>query len=102
MFADEWREDEEAKAKERQSLLNGKTQLPVSLPEAEKGDSRDKVGSKVGVSGSSIDKARTIKETLPSVAEQVRAGLIPSACSSLWQAGPRSVRRIPQSGSRHQ
>jgi hypothetical protein len=57
IFGLAWVEYEKEEAKKRQAELNGKTQLPVIFPEAEKGDSRDKVGERVGVSGRSIDKS---------------------------------------------
>ena len=47
---DAWREHEQAEAKKRQSMAGGdKTKaLPVTLPEADKGDTRDKIGERVG------------------------------------------------------
>jgi protein gp37 len=77
MFADEWRRDEDRKAEKRHAELSGrpsKEKPPEMLPEVRRGDARDKVGERVGVSGKSVDKARTIKEVLPQVAEQVRSG----------------------------
>ncbi len=44
-------EHEQAEARKRQSQLNGKTQLVETLPQADQGKSRDKVGARVGVSG---------------------------------------------------
>ncbi len=44
------------------------------LPEASTGDTRDKLAARVGVGGSSVDKARAIKESVPEIAKQVLAG----------------------------
>lgn len=47
MFADEWREDEGRKAKERQG---SRTDIVETLPPSDTGKARDKIGEKVGVS----------------------------------------------------
>jgi len=46
-----WVEHEKQEAKKRQSELNGKTLLQETFPEATAGQSRDKVGERVGTSG---------------------------------------------------
>jgi len=54
MFADEWRDDESRKAKERQAA-NARNNQPQNVetfpPLEDTGKSRDKIGEKVGVSG---------------------------------------------------
>lgn len=62
MIGDRVREHYDQQAKERQAILNGKTQLQENLPEASKGQSRDQVGKLVGVSGKNIDYARKVRE----------------------------------------
>jgi protein gp37 len=62
-----WHEYEKVAAKERQAhgqTAPGKT-LPETLPEAPKGDSRDKAGERVGVSGKSIEKVAVVAEFAP-------------------------------------
>ena len=56
VFSLEWRDHEREAAKERQSKAGGdkSKSLPETFPEA-LGDSRDKAGERVGVSGKSID-----------------------------------------------
>ena len=46
----------EKEAKERQKE-GGRHKVPANLPEAKKGDSRDKAGKAMGVSGSPVDHA---------------------------------------------
>jgi uncharacterized protein YjiS (DUF1127 family) len=50
-----WREHERRAAKERQ-VRKSSDSVPEILPEQNKGDTRDKIGQRVGVSGNSIDK----------------------------------------------
>ncbi len=82
MFAQSWFEHEKALAKERQrehggtapgkkreSLVATLPQVIESKPESK---SRDKVAAKVGVGQKSIDKAATIREHAPEIAEKVR------------------------------
>jgi len=47
-----------ADAKKRQSVMNGRTQLPANLPEA-KGDARDIAAKQTGVSGRTVSDAQT-------------------------------------------
>ncbi len=48
MCAARAREIYEREAKERQALLNGKSQLPANLPEAKKSGARDAAGKAFG------------------------------------------------------
>ena len=61
-FGDAWREHEEAEAKKRQGA---RTDIKETFPESLKGQTRDKIGERVGVSGKSMDKFRDIKEHAP-------------------------------------
>ena len=56
-----WEELERKKAKERKRD-GGKVKDPENLPEASKGDRRDKVGEKIGVSGRTFEKGKKVKE----------------------------------------
>lgn len=67
----EW---EAEKAKERQ-LRKPADSVPEELPE-QKGDTRDRLGQKVGISGKSVDKFRKIVEFVPDVAEEVKSGKV--------------------------
>ena len=59
-----WSEYEKVEAKERQKGGQGGVLLPETFPEA-KGDSRDKAGERVGVSGKSIEKVAVVAEFAP-------------------------------------
>lgn len=107
-FGDDWREAEDAAARERQlSTLKN-----VNLKEAAKinathpngpkehrhgnvsitsGTARDKVGEKAGVSGRSMDKVRTIKRHAPEVAKEVKAG------TKSLEEGYKEARQIERS-----
>lgn len=68
VFGLAWKEHEQAKAKERMLATlkqNCDRSGNVTLAGDDQGQSRDKVGERVGVSGSSIDKAATIAEYAP-------------------------------------
>lgn len=75
MFAQAWREAESEAAKERQHKGRppAEKEVPVILPE-DTGDTRDKVGERVGVGGSSVDKAAYIQKHCPNIAKQVSNG----------------------------
>jgi hypothetical protein len=67
--AREWY-DEEAKRRRAEGQRSGgrghKKNSPENLPDSSKGDARDQVGQKVGVSGKSIDHAtRVLKQGAP-------------------------------------
>jgi protein gp37 len=64
---------ERAAAKERM-LAGKKINPPVTLPEGQKGDSRDKAAASVGVSGRSIDKGAKVREHRPDLFEQMKQG----------------------------
>ncbi len=51
--------DDQAKGRQKLSEGRGK-KGPVTLPDLNKGDSRDKAGEAVGVSGRTIDKATKV------------------------------------------
>ena len=72
-----WSEYEKVEAKERQKGGQGGVLLPETFPEA-KGDSRDKAGKRVGVSGKAIDKAAVVAEFAPEKLKKV-VGKIPQA-----------------------
>ena len=75
LIAAGFREYERARAHERQSALNGKSQLPENLPEATTGDARDVAGARMGVSGKTVDTAAHILEQgAPELVEKVRDG----------------------------
>ncbi len=61
-------------AKERQRLLNGKTQLPVKLPEAEKGEAREKAAAALSVSPSYVQAAKKIQAEAPEKFESLLNG----------------------------
>lgn len=81
-------EEYEAKAaKERQSKLNGKTQLPVKLPEASKGDARDKAAEQLSVSGKTVSDAKAVAQASPELAKLGVSGkLAPSIGAKIARA----------------
>lgn len=80
-------EEYEAKAaKQRQSKLNGKTQLPANLPEA-KGDARDKAAEQLAVGGRSVSDAKAVAQASPELAGLGIAGkLAPSIGAKIARA----------------
>ena len=66
---------EREKAKERKRD-GGKVKDPENLPEASKGDRRDKVGEKIGVSGRTFEKGKKVKETATCTALSKRECLL--------------------------
>lgn len=75
LIAAGFRKYERARAHERKSALNGKTQLPENLPEATTGDARDVAGARMGVSGKTVDTAaRILEQGAPELVEKVRDG----------------------------
>lgn len=80
IFANAWREAEEFKARGRQ----GHGQTAPGKKKNASGNStisvepttRDRLGARVGVSGSSIDKAKKIREFLPELTNGVRDGAV--------------------------
>lgn len=64
-----WKEHEQAEAKKRQAEQakrnQPQSQKPETLPALDKGDTRDKIGERVGVSGKSIDKVAVVAEYAP-------------------------------------
>lgn len=62
VFGYAWKAWEAAEAKKRQGT---RTDIPETFPESATGDSRDKAGERVGVSGKSIDKIGVIAEFAP-------------------------------------
>jgi protein gp37 len=78
-FGVAWKEHEAAAAKERERVRKG------NQPGADKcgnvttldtGKARDKAGERMGVSGSSIDKAAKVKEFAPDIFDELREGTI--------------------------
>ncbi len=84
-------EEYEAKAaKQRQSTLNGKTQLPANLPEA-KGDARDKAAEQLAVGGRSVSDAKAVAQASPELADLGIAGkLAPSIGAKIARAAESS------------
>lgn len=83
MFANRWREEEDAAAKQRmadavsQTNKGRKDNIPSLGNVTQAGApvrARQKIAEKVGVGGSSIDKARDVKEFAPDLAPQVISG----------------------------
>lgn len=72
-FAHARLEHEREEAKKRKQGGQGGVLLPETFPEA-KGDSRDKAGVAVGISGKSVEKYDFILEVAPDIASQVGAG----------------------------
>lgn len=79
VFGLAWREHEREAAKERQRDRKGNQHgahiSPATLPDFT-GDSRDKIGQRVGVGGKTIDKAQKISEVAPDILEEVKSGVI--------------------------
>lgn len=85
MYGERWEEEEKEKAKQRHRdavALSNKSRKKESLmcevpypdtcPDMDsKQDSRDSIGRRVGVSGKSIDRARTVRQHAPDLAEKV-------------------------------
>ena len=67
--------DRQAKERQREAgekFHAGAKQVPVTLPEPSKGDSRDLAGKAVGVSGSYVDGAtKVIEQAVPEVIKAV-------------------------------
>lgn len=84
IFAARRKSHEVIAAKERQGT---RTDIQVTLPECSTGQSRDKAGEQLGVSGSSVDKAAKIIELCPDVAEKV------SSCELTLEAGYKLARK---------
>lgn len=92
MFHDAWREvTEQAASIRKTSGHNQHTSHVERFPDASTGTARDKAGEKAGVSGRSMDKARTIKQHAPAAAAKVKSGEI-----SL-EAGYKEARKIEKS-----
>lgn len=76
MYGQAWLDDERKKAKERQA--HGGTAPGVTLkehgPEALKGQSRDKVAERLGISGKSVEQARKVSASSPDLAAKVSSG----------------------------
>jgi predicted phage-related endonuclease len=66
----------EREAKNRQATSTGgaKPQLKANLPEAEKGQARDKAAELVGVSSRYVSDFKKIQATKPELAEKIRKG----------------------------
>jgi protein gp37 len=67
IFGEAWREHEKEEAKKRHAALSGRPsdEKPKETFPWVKGQARDKIGQRVGVSGKSIDKVAVVKEYAP-------------------------------------
>ncbi|MHB8878359.1 MAG: hypothetical protein ACYC8T_32080 [Myxococcaceae bacterium] len=95
----------EAEAKERQAE-GGKAKGKANLPEASRGQSRDKAASSVNVSGRSVEAAAAVlKRAAPELIAAVEAGHIAvSAAADLLDRTPAAqaeiVRRVESGGAK--
>jgi protein gp37 len=65
----------EKEARDRQACGQGGILLPEILPEASKGDTRDKIGELAGVSGKTVDKVEYIQKHAPEdIKQDLRTG----------------------------
>lgn len=88
----------EREAKERQAhgeTAPGKT-LPANLPEASKGDARDKAGEAFGVSGKTVDHGTTvITKGVPELVDAVESKKVSvSKAASIAQEAPEKQKEI--------
>jgi hypothetical protein len=91
-------------AKERQKSVggSGKKAVPVNLPEAVKGDTRDQLGKMFGVSGKSVDHAaRVLEHAEPEVVKAVDEGRMGISTAAILATEPEEVQRAEASGPRH-
>ena len=89
----------EKEARERQKVRKGNQPgaSPVTLPELNKGDSRDKAGKAVGVSGSLVDRgAKVLEKGTPELAKAVEDGRM-SVTTAAKLAFPPAMKRCPES-----
>jgi len=85
-----------AAAKTKAESLFGKQKVVANIPQAASGKSRDKAGEKLGVSGRSVDHARTvITKAVPEVVKAVDAGkLAVSAAADLAKLSHERQREV--------
>lgn len=69
-----WMEDEKAKAKERQGTRTDLGNIPQGFAESEKGESREIVAAKLGISGFSVSKAEKVAEQSPELIPKLASG----------------------------
>lgn len=98
MVAARVREIYDAAAKERHKQNGGDRKsgksAPENLPDAVKGDARDKAGAAVGVSGKSVDFAtKVLKQGLPELAKAVDEGRMAISTAAILATEPEEVQR---------
>ncbi|NMG23055.1 ParB/RepB/Spo0J family partition protein [Brasilonema bromeliae] len=65
-----WESIEKHKAKQRQGRRTDLTNIPETFPECSTGDSRDAIGSRIGLSGRSYSKGRSVVKRIDSLLQE--------------------------------
>jgi ParB-like chromosome segregation protein Spo0J len=83
-------------ARRKRAGTNQYTEPSGKLPEGSRGDTRDKVAAKVGMSGRTLDKAKAVVEAaeqdpglVPVVEDMDRTGKVDPAFQKVWEAQGR-------------